>query len=143
MSWSDTYIGLPYADRGRSREGLDCWGLVRLVYADLYAIDLPDYSEAYVSAIEGAEIAEIIAAEEGMPSWQPIDKPARADLLVFRQGRYRCHVGLFVASGLMLHVADGHCSRIEPYTAGQWLPRLTGIYRHVLKPKEGTRWTKP
>lgn len=141
MSWSDSYIGLPYADRGRDRAGVDCWGLVRLVYADLYGIELPDYSEAYVSAVEGAEIARIVDAAEGV-DWKPIGKPSRADLMVFRQGRYRCHVGLFVASGLMLHVAEGHSARIEPYSVGQWLPRLTGTFRHALKPLEGSRWTR-
>lgn len=29
--WWNEYVGLPFADKGRTREGCDCWGLVRLV----------------------------------------------------------------------------------------------------------------
>lgn len=129
MSWSNAFVGLPYADRGRDRAGVDCWGLVRLAYAEVLAVALPDYSEAYVSAVERIEVAAVIEGEEQAGHWLRVERYKPLDLMVFRQGRARCHVGLFVSSGLMLHIAEGHSSRLEAYSAGHWRPRLTGIYR--------------
>lgn len=124
------YIGLPYEDRGRTRDGVDCWGLVRLVYQDGFDIELPDYSELYVSAVERREVQAVIDGGEASGEWTRVEVPAVCDLMVFRQGRTRSHVGLFVSSGLMLHIDEGHTARIESYSAGHWSPRLTGIFRH-------------
>ena len=39
------YIGIPYAHKGRTMQGLDCWGLIKLIYRDLgtEVRDLDDY----------------------------------------------------------------------------------------------------
>lgn len=31
----DKYLGIHYKHRGRTLDGLDCWGFLKLVYADL------------------------------------------------------------------------------------------------------------
>ncbi len=59
----DNFIGLSYLDKGRDRNGLDCWGLVRLVYSELLNIELPCYSQSYSTASDARAIAELIAAE--------------------------------------------------------------------------------
>jgi cell wall-associated NlpC family hydrolase len=130
MSWSNTYVGLPYADLGRDRDGLDCWGLVRLVYGEQLGIDLPDYSQAYVSAAERSEVQAVIDGGEASGEWTRVDAYRPFDLMVFRQGRLRCHVGLCFSQRLMLHIAQGHVSRLETFSAGHWSPRLTGVFRH-------------
>lgn len=39
--WATRFIGLPYLPGGRERDGVDCWGLLRLVYWEERHILLP------------------------------------------------------------------------------------------------------
>jgi len=131
--WSTAYIGLPWADLGRARDGLDCWGLVRLVYAEQLRLLLPSYIGAYASVEEHAELAAHIEDVTRSGVWTAIDTPAAQpfDVLVFRRGRLDTHVGLVVEPGLMLHVAAREQTKIETYTRGPWQHRLSGLYRHL------------
>ena len=47
--WRD-YIGIPFANHGRDLVGVDCWGLVTIVYRRELQIVLPDYHERYRDA---------------------------------------------------------------------------------------------
>ena len=39
-AWVADYVGLPWEPYGRTRAGVDCWGLVRLVYEERLGICL-------------------------------------------------------------------------------------------------------
>lgn len=132
MSWSDRFIGTPFADHGRARTGCDCWGLFCVVYQEELGITLPDYLGDYASVEEQAEVAALIGRGTASPLWVPVSGPAVAfDLAVFRRGRLASHVGIVVRHGLMLHMAERAAARVEPYFSGRWNSRLTGVYRHV------------
>lgn len=130
MSWSDTYVGLPYQPFGRSRQGCDCWGLACIAYLEQLNIALPDYL-GYSSVDERAEIAALVAGATASPLWRAVSAPQPLDILVFRVGRLDCHIGLYAQPGLMLHAAEGRASVLERYTTGVWSSRLTGSYRHA------------
>lgn len=132
MSWSDAFIGLPYVALGRSRdEGVDCWGLAKVIYQEELQISLPDYL-GYASIDEHEELAAVIAGATISPLWIPVSGNAVAfDIAVFRRGRLDTHVGIVVRHGLMIHIARDDCAKIESYRSGAWSHRLTGIYRHV------------
>ena len=135
--WTDKYIGIPSLDRGRSINGADCYGLVWLVYRDELLIDLPSYAGEYPSVTDVTTIGELISGAKTEQTWREQREARPFDVLVFRRGRVDCHVGLVVARGRMLHMAEGQSSRIEPYDTGEWLPRLTGTYRHFKNVSEG------
>lgn len=131
MHWSAEFIGTPFVEFGRDRTGCDCWGLARLVYAEALGIDLPSYSGQYASAEEHAEISALILDAALSPVWMLVDgSPEEFDIAVFRRGRMDTHVGIIVAPGLMLHMAQEDCAKIERYDQAAWKNRLTGIYRH-------------
>lgn len=129
--WVNRFVGIPYAEFGRSRLGCDCWGLACIVYREELGISLPEYL-GEGAAGEHAEIAALVAGEAASPLWLPVDGPAIAfDLAVFRRGRFQSHVGVVVRHGLMLHLAAGDCAKVEPYNRGRWRTRHAGTWRHV------------
>lgn len=131
MIWSNAYIGIPYVDQGRDMAGVDCWGLARLVYGRELGITLPSYTEGYTTAEEAEEVAKLIASQATV-SWGPIDEARPFDLLLFRQGRHGSHIGIAVTRRLMLHVARGDQSKVEPFAGNPiWSRRFVGAYRHA------------
>ena len=129
MHWTAGFVGIPYADRGRMRTGADCWGLARLVYAEHLGITIPSYDETYSSCDEVAEVSAIVAREKGSPLWRPVERPIECDVLMFRTGRHDSHAGLFVSPGMMLHMVEEDCSKLQRFDQGTWAKRLTGAYR--------------
>lgn len=127
--WSDRYIGIPWAEHGRSRLGVDCWGLAWLVYSDL-GIAVPSYVGDYADATERAEIAGLIGGAKTVDTWRMVDVAAPFDLVVFHRAGIECHVGIVVSPGLMLHVIRDRDSHLARYDSGYWSGRLTGTWRH-------------
>lgn len=132
MHWSAGYLGLPFASLGRDRGGLDCYGLVRHVLAEERGIALPSYTEAYASVGERAEIAAALSGAAAQGPWRPVapGQEQPFDVALFSVFGQPLHVGIVVQPGLMLHVSDGHDSRIEDYRGQTWASRLIAIYRH-------------
>lgn len=132
--WSAGFVGLPWAERGRDRHGVDCYGLLVLVYRQVNQIDLPTYGQAYTSVDERAEIAALLEVGAEQWPWQPIaiEDVRDLDVLLFRRGRLESHVGIVAGRGAMLHVERDALSCIERFEAGRWRPRLTGAFRHAL-----------
>lgn len=131
MSWVDKYVGLPFADLGRDVQGVDCYGLLRLIYRDELAIELPSYVGSYVCSDEQAEVAKLLgeAAVEG-PWCRNTDAPRPFDVLLFRQGRFNSHLGIAVTHGHMIHVQGEDQAKIERFKDPRWNSRLNGCYYH-------------
>jgi cell wall-associated NlpC family hydrolase len=126
------YIKLPYKDKGRGLDGVDCWGLVRLVYKDELGVDLPDHCDGYQSAevVEGA--AKMVSEEKA--HWQEVDsrEVTEGDVIVLRLAGHPVHLGVVIDSGrkLMLHVMKGSNSVVEKYTNLIWRHRVDGFFRY-------------
>jgi cell wall-associated NlpC family hydrolase len=123
------YVGLPFAPRGRTREGVDCWGLVCLVYAELLGRALPSYDDRYTSldAAERAHRDALIGEGRALFSEVPVEQPF--DLALFATGDLMAHIGVVVEPGRMLHILRDRQSVIEDYRRPAWARRGLGFWR--------------
>lgn len=130
MHWSTRFVGLPWADRGRDRAGCDCWGLVRLVYADVLGISLPTYVDDYPSTEELREIDELIRGALGAGPWIEITDVREFDVVLFGVGRFDSHIGVMVDPRRMLHMMGRDAAKIEAIDTSVWSRRRRGVWRH-------------
>ena len=125
------YIGIPFRDGGRDFSGLDCWGLVRLVWHEERGILMPDMGDEYSSAFERGDVCGLFGKYTAQ-DWNVdvTDMPRRPlDVLVFTIGGFEIHAGLWVADGEMLHVMQGMATAVERYDTFKWSRRLSRILR--------------
>lgn len=128
--WSNAYIGLPWRERGRDRDGLDCWGLARLVLAEQCGMVLPSYAGDYASIEEREDLAALIADQ----SHRLVDPVDRADvrpfdLVLMRYGVAAMHVGVVVEPGRLLHIRRGARSEAPRYDRPLWPHPIASFWR--------------
>jgi cell wall-associated NlpC family hydrolase len=128
--WAYELEGTPYESKGRTPDGADCWGLVRLAFARMGWI-LPSYTEEYASSEEQEVVASLIEGER--PKWTEIeiDDAEVGDVLLLKTVlALGTHVGVVVGRGMMLHMRFGVRAVVETYKAGFWKDRVVGAFRY-------------
>lgn len=123
----DRYIGLKFIPKGRTIEGIDCWGLVRLFYKDEFGVELPSYSDEYESPTHRQSVSEAIKANLG--NWTAVSSPNFGDVLVFRILGLPLHTGIYIGNGNFIHSYKNTNSCIERLKSVNWENRVLGIYR--------------
>jgi cell wall-associated NlpC family hydrolase len=123
------YLAVPYADKGRTLEGWDCYGLYRYLQAERHGIELPSWDDSYTSAEDGPAVAASMG--ERLGSWVavPLGSEQEGDGIVFRLGGIPWHCGYVIEPGIMLHALQGRMTAIERYNSHLWQKRIEGIYR--------------
>jgi cell wall-associated NlpC family hydrolase len=127
--WVGAYIGIPFKDRGRTREGADCWGVVRMVFADQFGIDLPSYDANYEKAGDRFAVTELFFQETTSTRWRRVMLGEAVPHDVLRMSvAGNSHAGILVAPDRFLHVLPGRETCVERLK--QWEPRITAVYRN-------------
>lgn len=80
--WYNKYIGIPYKDKGRDEAGVDCWGLVALVYKNEFGIELPSFTDTYSSADDSDSVEYAISHNKD--SWQEVEVGTIGSVVLFR-----------------------------------------------------------
>lgn len=109
-------VGIEYRQGGADESGVDCWGIVRLIYKRLYGVDLPPL-DALPTPVQRHGWVRVIQGQE-MPG----------DVLHIR-GKDGPHVGVVVKPGSMIHADEGVGVVIESYLGLRWINRIQAIYR--------------
>ena len=133
--WVAPYIGLRYADKGRGPDEWDCWGGVRMVLAQVFGLQLPDYSDAYSAAKDHRSVAA--AVEAGLADgWSLADQPQAGDLLILKIAQRPWHCALMVTDDKFLHWPPPDKRGVQMLSCWErldsphWANRIEGIYRH-------------
>lgn len=132
-AWSDRYLGIPWSREDQGASGTHCWGLVRLVYAEVLDIELDDFGAARTRV----ENAAIVADRRRRWPWREVAQPLAFDVVVFRRGRIDDHIGVMVGPRLMLHVDIGGEAIVDDVHAPEWRCRLSAFHRHVARMEAG------
>lgn len=131
--WVAGYIGIPFADHGRDRMGVDCYGLIYLVVREQFGMELPRYDEDYPTALDRAEVSALVSGEI-KARWREIvvGNELVGDVALFRMMGVPCHVGLVVEPSrrLMIHCPRGANACLQCYQGPKWAHRLDGFFRH-------------
>lgn len=123
-SWWSSWTGLRFADRGRSVQGVDCWGLVVLIYASHVGVSLPDRPE--VSSLDSQAVNT--AARHGLAHgpWEEVQpgteqgfdlaivwRPYRDAMGGVRVGPIHC--GIVTRRGFLIHADEDAGVTAVPY----------------------------
>lgn len=98
IDWTSRYIGIPYLAHGRTHAGVDCWGLVLLVYREQFDWKLPDFDYQYPAGVLDL-FRPLVPASR-------IDIPEIGCIALLRQPGGPQHVGVYVGESRVLHAPD-------------------------------------
>lgn len=146
--WWAKYVGIPYVNEGRSTvSGLDCWGLLRVVYRDEIGIVLPDYGEIYSTQLIKIVRAIDQALSDSVGPWKPIGRESlKVYDVVYMTAQYidqdkkphmaAMHVGIIseINHGVpsILHTQKPYDSINIPASHATVRNRIKGFCRHEL-----------
>jgi cell wall-associated NlpC family hydrolase len=127
-----SYIGLPWADVGRDVDtGLDCYGLLRLIWSRELGIDLPSLDGRYEHSRDLDTVGALASDPEAVLPVVEVQRPQRWDMLIYRCPRVSAHIGVYIDRGRFVHQPYGKPSRVERMSSAYWRSKLDGVYRAI------------
>ena len=109
-SWCASYVGRAYDE-------LNCWDLVKIVYRELYDVEISDM-RGQRDLIKSGFWFEVE------------DEFQTGDILLFKDRHTKRHVGILLTHEHMLHAdADSGGTVIDRWVAPNWKPRIDSIDR--------------
>lgn len=130
-------IGKPWKPRAAGPDGFDCWGLVRYVFANRYALRMPEVDVYAPGDDQARHIAEVYKAS----GWRPIGQAAPIDgdiVLLWSLAGLR-HVGTMLHADRELGLLHCEGNAVDPRPGVVWEP-LDEVLTRYLHP---TVWRRP
>ena len=127
-SWVSKYIGIPFVSNGRTANGCDCYGLVRLVLNNEYGIYLPELSDNYNDARNIEETAKLFALHRPVILAEKLQDMKEKAVVVITGHGSPCHIGIAAGSGRILHTTFKTGSVCQRETHPDLRGRIEGYY---------------
>ena len=130
--WSGQYLNLPFIEQGRDRAGVDCYGLLRLVFQEQRGIVLPSYTEGYTTEDDMKLLTDLVRGHVAT-AWSHVERAQATvyDAVIFRMKGEPIHVGVVLDHEYFLHTMRGKWSSIERMNSIQWRHRIVGVMRYA------------
>jgi len=116
------YLGVPYLHQGRTRQGLDCVGLLLCVAHDL---GITDYEIDHYSRVPSGRMMQRLLAKH--VTRVPLSDLHTADILHIAFQQQPQHLA-FVTDKGMIH-ADSRHGVVEHHLVDPWRSRIRAAYR--------------
>lgn len=133
------FIEVPFTPDGRSFDGVDCYGLMWIIYKTLFKIELPRYDGFSTDkAVNHPEEVKKIIKEVTDRSWKPIEigDEQVGDSIEIKILGESVHCGIVVRPQRdMIHVHKAINVTVERYNTGKWKHRIVRFYRHKDMPE--------
>lgn len=123
-------LGIPFTNRGRTLDGLDCYGLVMEVYKK-FDITLPEYNADFDDTENITKIIRKQMREDKL--WKRLDKPKTPCVVAIRYGVPRPmvnHCGVYIGDGLFMHTRSKTGAVIEHIDSPMWRNLIVGFYEY-------------
>lgn len=121
------YLPVPYKHQGRSMQGLDCYGLIIVIYADL-GVKLFDIEENYTP--EWSWQNKNYFLENCHKDWEEVKTPKIFDIVTFKNSKdIMNHAGIMLDEIRFINSCKAGtviCRVSDPI----WKKRFSGFYRH-------------
>lgn len=101
---AERWDGTPHKWGGTSQRGVDCSGLVQSVFANQFDVHVPRTTE------KQARAGRSVSADRLQPG----------DLVFFRTGYKKRHVGIYLADGRFLHASASSGVTVSPLSRSYW-----------------------
>jgi len=127
MSSITKYLGIPFKHSGRTIAGIDCYGLVKLFYANELGIILPDYAYDPDWIDRGLNFIE----ERYWQHFEKIDRIQKHCIITFKglQTKVVSHMGIMIDDISFLHVPPSLLSCTDKITNILWKRTIHGFYK--------------
>jgi murein DD-endopeptidase / murein LD-carboxypeptidase len=112
------YLGVPYRRAGASKKGFDCSGFVKVVYNEIFGVELPHQSSQQSLASELVGIS--------------LDSLRTGDLVFFStSGKNKAvnHVGIYLSDGKFIHAARSKGVVVSELNQPYWRSKIVGARR--------------
>lgn len=121
------YIGIPYKHLGRGMDGLDCLGLIIIVYKEILGVklfDVNDYDEKW--SWQGKNLFEDNYCKE----WERVLMPKIWDMVLIKNGKGIVnHAGIVISNGRFIHCIKAGVV-ISKLADNAWKGRIAGYFRY-------------
>jgi cell wall-associated NlpC family hydrolase len=127
MNWSNEYIGIPFENKGRDREGCDCYGLVLLIYKEQYKIILPTIDE-YKDALDKKDINKYVDKYQPIIQGTKLEKPEEGAIVLLGSESLSDHVGVVLSDNMMIHTTEELGVVVEELSSTRIRNKIKGYY---------------